>query len=53
MCLRMDLFELSDRYLGVDLSGGKISMPQHLLDKADIGAMLQHQGRHSMAEQVT
>lgn len=38
--------------MGVNLGGANAHMPQHLLDKADIRPVIQHQRGHRMAEQV-
>ncbi len=37
----------------VDLRGLQVRVPQHLLDKADVRAVVQHQRRHRVTEQVT
>jgi hypothetical protein len=48
----VDLLQLPDRHLGVDLGGRELGVPEHRLDVADVGAVLQHQRRHRVAEQV-
>lgn len=53
MGARIDIFQGPDRDLGVDGGGLKARMAKHHLDEADGGAILQHQRRHSVAEQVT
>jgi len=50
---RMHLFELLDRHLRINLRAGQAHVTQHLLDKPDIGPVLQHQGRHRMSEKMT
>ena len=49
----MHLLELGDRHVGINLRRSQIRMPQHLLDVAEIGSSLQHQGGHLVPEQVT
>ena len=48
----VDRLELAHGYLGVDLDGGQLGMAEHGLDEPDVGAVLQHQRRHRVAEQV-
>src|SRR5579859_571284 len=49
----MDLLELADRDLRVDLRGGQLRVTQHRLDVTDVRAVLEHQSRHRVTEQVT
>lgn len=49
---RVDLLELADRYLGIDLGGRELAVSQHRLDVADVCTVVQHQGRHGVAEDV-
>ena len=48
----VDLLELHYRHIGVYLSRANAHMPQHLLDKVDICAVIQHQCCYRVAEQV-
>lgn len=48
----MDLLEFHDRHMGIYLRGADTHMPQHLLDKTDVCAVIQHQSSHRVAEQV-
>ena len=48
----VDVLEFADRDLRVNLRGGQVGVAQHGLDEADVGPVLQHQGRHRVAEQV-
>src|SRR6266516_4863814 len=49
---RVDPLQLPDRDLCVDLSRLQVRVPQHLLDVADVGAVLQHQCGHRVPEHV-
>ena len=53
MGLRMHFLELQDRHAGVDFGGREVGMPEERLDVADVGAVLQHQSRHGVAEDMT
>jgi hypothetical protein len=46
----VDLFEVVDRYPGVDLGGLQRRMAQHLLDMTDGRSVFQHMGRTGVAE---
>lgn len=48
----MHVFQLMDRHVRVDLRGVDRGVAQQLLDKADVRAVLQHQGGHTVPEQV-
>ena len=50
---RVDLLRLLNRYVGVDLRAVQIGMTEHLLNETDVRSVLQHQGRHAMAKEVT
>lgn len=44
--------ELCDRHLRVDLRRRQIAVTEHRLDETDVGAVIEHQGRHSVTEDV-
>ena len=52
MCGFVDIFEFLDADLRVNLFSRQQSVPEHLLDVADIRAVLQHQCRHGMPEDM-
>ena len=47
------IFELADRDMSIALDGRELGVSQHSLDEADLGAILEHQGGHGVAEEVT
>jgi len=49
---RVDPLQLPDRNLCVNLRGFQVGVAEHLLDVADVGAVLQHECRKTMAEHV-
>lgn len=49
---RVHLGELAHHHAGVDLGGGEAGVAQQLLDEADVGPALQHQGRGRVAEEM-
>ena len=49
---RVNLLQQIDRDPRVQLRGRELGVPEHLLDHADVGAVLQHQRGHRVAEQV-
>jgi len=49
----VDFLQLVDRDLGVDRGRVEIVVAEDRLDEADVGTVLQHVGRHRVAEQVT
>ena len=49
----MDLFKPLDGKVSVYLGSGQVGMARYLLDTADIGAILQRDGGHSVTEEVT
>ena len=38
--------------MGVDLRGGQLAVPKHLLDEPNIGSAFEHQRRHTVPEQM-
>lgn len=48
----MHLLEYTDCDLRVDLRRRQFRVSEHRLDEADVAAVLQHQRRHRVAEQV-
>ena len=48
----MLLFECRVLNLGINLGAGQITMPQHLLNIANIHAILQHMGCYAVAYQL-
>lgn len=48
----VNFLERSDADLGVNLRGVQADMPEHGLDETNIGAVLQHQRGHGVAEQM-
>jgi len=48
----MDFLQLADADLRVNLRGGQFGVAKHLLDKPDVGPILQHQRGHRVPEQV-
>ena len=52
MCGFVNILEFLDAHLRVDLSGGQQGMSGHLLDVADVRAVLQHQRRHGVPEKL-
>jgi len=53
MCGCVDLFQHADRNMRVNLCGVEPHVAEHGLNVTDIRAALEHQCRHSMAEDVT
>ena len=49
---RVHLLQFEDRDLRVDLGRVEPRVTEHLLDEADVGAVLQHERRHGVAEQM-
>ncbi len=49
---RVHVLQLPDRDLGVDLGGGQLAMAEDGLDVTDVGAVVEHQRRHRVAEDV-
>ena len=52
MCGFMDILELLAADLCVNLSSRQQAVAEHLLDIADVRAVLQHQRRHGMPEDM-
>lgn len=49
----MHSFQLTNRYMGVNLSGFQVRVPEHLLDETNVCAIIQHEGCHAVAKHVT
>ena len=52
MCGEIDLLQQIDRYARLQLCGGDLGVPEHLLNHPDVGAVLQHQRSHRVAPQM-
>jgi len=48
----VDFDELADVHVGVNLGGVQARVSEHLLDVTQVGAVLQQERRHRVAEQV-
>ncbi len=46
----INLLEFHYRHMGVNLCRLQVRVSQHLLDKTDVCAIIQHQSRHRVAE---
>ena len=49
---RVDALQLRDAHFGVYLRGREVGVGEHLLDKADVGSVFQHEGGATVPEQV-
>src|SRR6476661_8380875 len=52
MITPMDLSQILPIHVGVDLRGGDVHMPKHLLDRAEIGPPFQEVGGEGMSQRV-
>lgn len=52
MRLIVNPVQILDRHMRIDLSGGNVAVPQHLLDLPDVGAMAKHFRSCRMPQQV-
>lgn len=50
MALIIDRLELLLDQLGIDLGGGNVAVPHHLLDGMEIRTVLQQMGREAVAQ---
>ncbi len=48
----VDVDEFAVIDVGVDLGGGDVGMAEHLLDRADLGAVRQQMGGKAVAQDV-
>ena len=46
----IDLFEMIHADVSIALGGREARMPEHLLDRAQVGARVQHMGRERMSQ---
>jgi hypothetical protein len=49
----VDALQLAGEDLGAELGAGDARVTEHLLDEADLGATIEHQGGHAVPEEVT